>query len=262
MRDLFSAFNFLKQCATPGCKGLYPRRASEICQWVAFAMHDAHAIKPGAIKACTFDCFGTLIDWSSGLLAALRPLASQYAPGTSESDLLERYGRQERAVEAGPYLSYRGVLGEVTRRMFGPAADADALSRSLSTWEPFPDTVESLARLRSGFRLGVLSNIDDEMFEPILGKLGRPFEVVVTASQVRSYKPGEAHFREGLRRLGLEAHEVLHVAESRFHDIEPARRIGFRTVWVDRGRSASGAGDARPDLTVHSPAELVGLVGA
>lgn len=209
------------------------------------------------VEACTIDCFGTLIDWSTGILAALGPLAKRHAPGMSERDLLDRYAREERAVEAGPYQSYRAVLGDVTHRMFGQAADPAALARSLATWEPFPDTVESLRRLRGRFRLGVLSNIDDDLFEPILDKLGRPFEVVVTAAQVQSYKPREAHFREGLRRLGIEAHEVLHVAESRFHDVEPARRMGFRTAWVDRGRSASGQGAAVADVTVRSLGELV-----
>lgn len=218
------------------------------------------SIETTDIRACTFDCFGTLIDWSSGILSALGPLAARHAPGMGERELLERYGQVEREVEAGTYQSYRVVLREVTRRMFGDEADGEALAESLATWEPFPDTVESLRRLRGRFRLGVLSNIDDDLFGPILKKLGRPFEVVVTASQVRSYKPGEAHFREGLRRLGLEPHEVLHVAESRFHDIEPARRMGFRTGWVDRGRSASGQGAAVADVTVRSLAELVGLV--
>lgn len=213
------------------------------------------------IKACTFDCFGTLVDWSSGILTALEPLASRHASGMSEAELLERYGREERAVEAEAFRPYRAVLGEVTRRMFGEQGDATALAESLAGWEPFADTVSSLARLRLRFRLGVLSNIDDDLFEPILEKLGRPFEVVVTASQVRSYKPGEAHFHEGLRRLELEPREVLHVAESRFHDIEPARRMGFRTAWVDRGRSASGAGAAEADLTVHSLGELVDQLG-
>lgn len=225
-------------------------------------MLDAHPIESGQIRACTFDCFGTLIDWSSGILAALGPLAARHAPGLGERDLLERYGREERDVEAGAYHSYRAVLGEVTRRMFGDAADTTALADSLATWEAFADTVESLRRLRRRFRLGVLSNIDDDLFEPILEKLGRPFEVVVTASQVKSYKPREAHFREALRRLGLHAHQVLHVAESRFHDIEPARRMGFRTAWVDRGRSASGQGEALADITVRSLAELVERLGA
>lgn len=224
-------------------------------------MPAARHIDPSAIKACTFDCFGTLMDWSSGILAALRPLASQHATGMSERDLLTRYASEERAVEAGAYRSYRDVLREVTRRMFGEGADSRVLAESLAGWEPFVDTVASLARLRSRFRLGVLSNIDDDLFEPVLEKLGRPFEVVVTASQVKSYKPGEAHFREGLRRLELEPHEVLHVAESRFHDIEPAQRMGIRTVWVDRGRSASGVGEAQADLTVGSLGELADQLG-
>ncbi|MCL4222298.1 MAG: haloacid dehalogenase type II [Phycisphaerales bacterium] len=219
------------------------------------------SIETRDIKACTFDCFGTLIDWSSGILSALGPLAARHAPGMGERELLERYGQLEREVEAGAYQSYRAVLAEVTRRMFGDAADTTVLADSLATWEPFADTVESLRRLRGRARLGVLSNIDDDLFEPILDKLGRPFEVVVTAKQLQSYKPGEALFREGLRRLGLEPHEVLHVAESRFHDIEPARRLGFRTAWVDRGRSASGHGAAAADLTVRSLAELVAQLG-
>lgn len=224
-------------------------------------MHEA-TISTGTPAACTFDCFGTLIDWSSGILAALRPMAEQHGVSRSDADLLSQYAACEREIEQGAYRSYRQVLGAVTQMMFGDRADPDALADSLRSWEPFSDTVESLRRLRRRFRLGVLSNIDDDLFEPILDKLGRPFEVVVTGSQVRRYKPGEAHFREGLARLGLEPGQVLHIAESRFHDIEPAKRLGFHTVWVNRGRSASGAGAAEADKTLHSLAELADWLGA
>lgn len=213
------------------------------------------------IRALTFDCFGTLIDWPCGILSVLRPMAEAHGLHQTDAELLSSYARHEREVEAGEYRSYRCVLGEVIRRMFGPTANQEALARAVGSWRPFPDTVEGLRRLKGRFRLGVLSNIDDDLFEPVLDTLGRSFEVVVTAEQVKSYKPGEAHFREGLARLGLKAHEVLHAAESRFHDIEPAGRLGFRTVWINRGLSAASPGGGKPDWTVRSVAELVSLLG-
>lgn len=216
------------------------------------------------VEAITFDCFGTLIDWPTGILAALRPLADRHGLALGDGELLARYAELEREAEAGPYVSYREVLRRVVRGLFGPSAgegDADALGRALGSWRPFPDTVAALRRLADRYRLGVLSNVDDDLFEPILETLGKPFEVVVTAQQVRGYKPGEGHFREALARLGLGPGAVLHAAESRFHDVEPAGRLGFRTAWVNRGRSASGASDARPDIEVASVGALADLLG-
>ncbi|MEZ6318905.1 MAG: haloacid dehalogenase type II [Phycisphaerales bacterium] len=217
------------------------------------------------VQAVTFDCFGTLIDWPTGILAALRPLADKHGLALADGALLARYAELEREVEAGGYVTYREVLRRVVRGLFGERAgedDAHALERALVTWQPFPDTVGALRRLADKYRLGVLSNVDDDLFEPILATLGRPFEVVVTAQQVRSYKPAEGHFREALARLGLEAGEVLHAAESRFHDVETARGLGFRTAWVNRGRSASGPSEARPDVEVASVAALADLLDA
>lgn len=216
------------------------------------------------VQAITFDCFGTLIDWATGILAALRPLADKHGVTLADEALLARYAELEREAEAGAYVSYREVLRRVVRGLFGDGAsdaEADALGRALGAWRPFPDTVDALRRLADRYRLGVLSNVDDDLFEPILTTLGKPFEVVVTAQQVRSYKPGEAHFREALARLGLEPGRVLHAAESRFHDVGPAGRLGFRTAWVNRGRSASGASDARPDVEVASVGALADLLG-
>jgi len=216
------------------------------------------------VEAITFDCFGTLIDWAGGILAALRPLADTHGVTLGDDALLARYAELEREVEAGAYVRYREVLRRVVRGLFGDGAsdgDADTLGRALGTWQAFPDTVAGLRRLADRYRLGVLSNVDDDLFEPILGTLERPFEVVVTAEQVRSYKPGEGHFREALARLGLEPGEVLHAAESRFHDVDPAGRLGFRTAWVNRGRSASGVSDARPDVEVPSVGALADLLG-
>ena len=214
-------------------------------------------------SALTFDCIGTLIDWPTGILAVLRPIGDRYHLGLSDADLLARYADIERQIESGPYLPYREVLARVMQRLIpgAPAYEAHALASALPTWQPFPDTLPALQRLAARYRLAVLSNVDDDLFAPILDTLGRPFETAITASQVRSYKPAEAHFREAMARLGLPADRILHVAESRFHDVEPAARLGMGTVWVHRGATASGPSQAQSDLTVRSLAELAQAAG-
>ncbi len=218
---------------------------------------------PNHIEAITFDCFGTLIDWPAGILAVLRPLADRYRLDMPDTALLEHYAKLERDIESRAYLPYREVLARVSRSMFGTLAahDADALANAVATWKPFPDTLDALRRLKSRYRLGVLSNIDDDLFAPILDKLERPFDVVITAEQVRSYKPADPHFTEALNRLDLAPDRVLHAAESRFHHIEPAGRLGFRTAWINRGQSASGASDATPDAQAPTLAALADLLG-
>ncbi|MEQ8850528.1 MAG: haloacid dehalogenase type II [Phycisphaerales bacterium] len=220
-------------------------------------------IDPDSIDAITFDCFGTLIDWPSGILAVLRPMNERYNLGMPDAELLTRYAEIEREIESGPYRPYRDVLERVMRRMFSaaPSYEFATLADAVATWRPFPDTLDALRRLKSRYRLGVLSNIDDDLFAPILDKLERSFDAVVTAEQVRSYKPADPQFTAALGRLELAPDRVLHAAESRFHDIDPARRLGFRTAWINRGQSASGPSSAQPDLTVSSAAELCAALG-
>lgn len=213
-------------------------------------------------RAATFDCYGTLIDWQSGLDRAARDLFAGLVPPLQGPELYRRFASAERDVEAGPYRSYREVLREVARRLTDGGASAAAqaaFAASVPDWPAFPETPAALARIKRAVgRLAVVSNVDADLFDApdgSLDRLGVPLDALVAASEVRSYKPGRAHFDRVLRALDLPAADVLHVAESRFHDIAPAGQLGFTTVWIDRvrsGPSASGPGDGRPDYTFPS----------
>lgn len=222
------------------------------------------------IQALTFDCYGTLIDWETGILRAFEGLVGADIARARRNEVIRAYARHERMIEARPYLKYREVLAEVSRRVAGefgvPIARGDegVLADSIKDWPAFDETPAALRALKSRFRLAVLSNIDDGLFAGSLPRLGVALDEVVTAEQVRSYKPGRAHFDEVLRRLALEPSQVLHVAESRYHDVAPARAMGFATVWVNRrgaSQSASGDAEATPDLEVRNLTALVRLMG-
>jgi 2-haloacid dehalogenase len=133
--------------------------------------------------------------------------------------------------------------------------DTEALVTSLPGWPPFADTADALARLRRHCKLGVISNIDDDLFAATASALGVPFDWVVTAEQVRAYKPSPQNFERALEVMGVPKERVLHAAQSRYHDVAPARALGIATVWVNRraGRPGGGAtapSSAAPDLEV------------
>lgn len=224
-----------------------------------------------SIRLITFDCYGTLIDWETGMLAAMGPLFRRDEPETGDAQLLEAYGEAEVELEAGPYLAYREVLSrslqEVGRRLGVKITSTEGreFAESLTRWEPFPDTVASLQKLSKHFRLGIVSNVDDDLFAVTRKKLNAPFEVVVTAQQVESYKPSFRNFEEMLRRSGLKKEEVLHAGQSVYHDVIPANALGIRSVWVNRpsirpGSGATKPATAQPTAEVRSLSELVDLV--
>ncbi|HEX5506558.1 MAG TPA: haloacid dehalogenase type II [Thermomicrobiales bacterium] len=209
----------------------------------------------------TFDCYGTLIDWERGILATLRPLLARHDAMLTDDQILELYGEFEAAAEAGPYQPYRDVLAAVVdgfgaRLGFNPtAAERDALAASVGDWPAFPDTVDALHALARRYRLAILSNVDDDLFAGSARRLGVDFAAVITAQQVGSYKPDRRNFRAALARLGVPADRVLHVAQSLFHDIAPAKDLGLATLWVNRRHDRPGFGatppaTARPDLEV------------
>lgn len=200
----------------------------------------------------TFDCYGTLIDWETGILRALHPLLARHGVAATDERALQLYVDHEARIEAGPYRLYREVLREVTRGIaadlgFTPTdADLDTLPESVGAWPPFPDTVEALARLKRRFKLVILSNIDDALFARSQELLEVRFDAVITAQQVGSYKPNRANFRFALDRLGVGTGQVLHVAQSLYHDHVPAKELGFSTVWINRPSRLPGTGIAPP----------------
>lgn len=226
------------------------------------------------IELITFDCYGTLIDWETGILNALEPVFERHSVHPTRQHILRAFGDIERRVEAGSYQPYRDVLREVARRLFDRAGvieqalserELGVLAISVGDWPAFDETPRCLRALKAtGYQLGVLSNIDDDMFARSLPRLGVDLDLLVTAQQVRSYKPAPAHFREALKRAGLDPSRILHVAESRFHDVAPARELGIKTVWINRSQgnpSASGESDSTPDHTVRSLEELLDWLG-
>jgi len=187
----------------------------------------------------------------------------------SDAEILNLYSEFEPRQQQKPYRRYREVLAEVMND-FGreshveiSAEEAGGLADSIRNWEPFPDTVPALRRLRSRYKLAVLSNIDDDLFALTLPKLGVELDCLVMAQQVRSYKPSLSNFETLLERLQIPKVRLLHVAESLYHDVAPARALGIATVWVNRrqGRAAAATRltDARRDVEVPTVAALADL---
>lgn len=221
----------------------------------------------------TFDCYGTLIDWERGIVAELRPWVAGRQPALSEGELLEAFGNTESAVQAEfPQLAYPQVLERVHQRLGAlwgiapdPARSVD-FGESIGRWPAFPDSPGALRSLERHFRLVILSNVDRASFARSNERLGVEFDRICTAQDIGSYKPDLRNFRYLLDRLaedGTERGRVLHVAQSLFHDILPARAVGLATVWVNRRRGSPGwgatpppAGEVAPDAEVASLAEL------
>jgi 2-haloacid dehalogenase len=218
------------------------------------------SIDYGVFEALTFDCYGTLIDWETGLLDAMRPILDAHGVEATDDEVLGRFAVHEGAIEAGPYRTYREVLAAVLRGIgtdlgFEPTdAEVATFSGSVVDWPAFSDSASALARLATRYRLGVITNCDDDLFAASNRRLGVGFDWIVTAQQVRSYKPDDANFRAAVARMGLPLDRILHVAQSLYHDHVPAKALGLTTVWIDRrhGRAGGGAtppAEATPDAT-------------
>ena len=216
------------------------------------------------VTALSFDCYGTLIDWESGILSALSPLLSRWRINAPDKELLELYGRFERhAQEQTPFVNYLMVLRDVAADYFhfdidpnnDPLGD-QFLADSLGVWPAFPDTSDALNALRSRFKLAIISNVDDDMFRLSRNRLGVPFDWVITSQQIGAYKPSQENFHHARRIMDVEPAQHVHVAQSLYHDIAPASALGWKTVWVNRQRgSATPLVESQPDL--RSLANLV-----
>jgi 2-haloalkanoic acid dehalogenase type II len=208
----------------------------------------------------TFDCYGTLIDWEAGIGGWFETTAAADGFQLERSEALEAYAEVEPVVEAEPYRRYRDVLTEAALRVarrFGwslTPTRARGLAESLPDWKPFPDTNPALERLAAaGHRLGILSNVDDDLLAETRRRLSVPFEILVTAEQVRSYKPAPGHFEEARRRIG--GSRWLHAAQSHFHDVVPCQALGIPVAWVNR-KAEPAHPDIRPDFEAATLAAL------
>lgn len=222
--------------------------------------------EPPAVRALTFDCFGTLIDWEAGLRQALAEEGALDAIKVPWDQFAEWREKKEAEWEALPYRHYREILAVSLREAFanfGAQLDEPSALRvadSLPRWPAFPDTVSALRRLGSHLPMLILSNVDRAPLHAVIERLGIPFAELVTAEDVRSYKPASAHFHEARKRLGPRADAQLHVAASVFHDLVPAQQLGIATAWVNRkgGRLPEGAA---PKLVVKDLLELCKKLG-
>ena len=204
--------------------------------------------------ALTFDCYGTLIDWEAGIADALRPVVAAHGVSVSDAELMGLYAEIEVAGKSGEYRRYRAVLrntvnGICERLGFAPSeSEAECLAESLGNWQPFDDTVDSLRRLQTRYKLCIVSNVDDDLFAGTQQTLGIEFDEVVTAQQAGSYKPSHNNFALAIERLDIPKERVLHVAESVKLDIVPAKAFGMDAVWVNRhaGMEREGSASGNP----------------
>jgi putative hydrolase of the HAD superfamily len=203
-------------------------------------------------KALSFDCYGTLIDWEAGIAAVLAPWAREEGLGLTDEELLLAYADNEATVEREtPSARYPDVLATAFRRtgdgLGRPVSDvwASRLGDSVPDWPAFPDSADALTRLATHYRLIILSNVHREGFAGSNLRLRGDFAAVITAEDVGAYKPAENHFRAldmTLAALDIERAELLHVAQSLFHDHVPAKREGLRSVWINRRHDRPGWG--------------------
>lgn len=222
------------------------------------------SLDAGGFDVLTFDCYGTLVDWARGIPAALQPIVRNHGVDIDDEQLFEQYVEFESDVEAGPFVSYREVLETVVRRFgaaynFSPTnAEIERFAESIGKWPLFSDTNQALGRLHEEFRLGVISNVDDELFHRTARQFKISFDEVITGEQVRSYKPNLEPFEAAFTRLGVPPTRLLHVAQSVYHDINPAGRLGLSCVWVRRYEDWYDARtpNTEPELTVPDLATL------
>lgn len=217
------------------------------------------------IELVTFDCYGTLIDWEGGIISAFQSEAARDGLKLGSEEIIAAYLAEEPVVESEGFKLYREVLAEVALRVAArlewpiEAERVSFLAASLPNWQPFPDTNAALERLATKFSLGILSNTDDDLLTLTRRRFTVEFDLIVTAQQVKSYKPGVGHFDEAVARMGQEG--MLHAAQSYYHDVVPARKMGLPVVWVNRKGEKPIQGGPLPTHEVSNLTELADLLG-
>lgn len=221
-------------------------------------------IKDQAFDIITFDCYGTLIDWEAGISSAFQHEASKDGLTLDRMAIIDAYMAAEPVVESN-YRTYREVQVEcviAVAKKLNWSINADRthfLTDSLPQWQPFADTNDALERLKSRYQLGILSNIDNDLLAATRRHFTVEFDLIITAQELKSYKPGHAHFNTAQERLA--GKRLLHAAQSHFHDVIPCRALGIPVVWVNRNHETLHEGDVHPDAEVRNLAGLAELMG-
>ena len=222
-------------------------------------------------ECLSFDCYGTLIDWETGMLPSIQRVLRAHGLLAGHREVLDKYAQLEAEAESGDYKPYRSILRQVMQgfaREYGFAItepEANSLAESLPDWPPFADTVAALRALKQRFKLAIISNTDDDLFAGTARRLEVPFDFIITAQQVGSYKPCTRNFEAALQKMAIPKERLLHVAQSLYHDVAPARALGIASVWVKRrqgieGFGATRAASATPDLAVSDLKDLVEMM--
>jgi 2-haloacid dehalogenase len=219
------------------------------------------------IKLLSFDCYGTLIDWRTGVLNILGPFFCEFMVGFSRKELFDAFLRADKQINSGEYRSYREVLAETVLfiadelRIFIDPKTRYVLSEKFDECKPFEDTVECLKILKKKYRLAIISNVDDDLFAISHKMLEVEFDHIITAEQLGSYKPSENNFKKAMDIFGLEKEECLHVAQSIYHDIVPTNSLGWNNVWINRyDQPERSLKKEFPDLEVPDISSLVKIL--
>ena len=216
----------------------------------------------------SFDCYGTLVDWETGISEAANEVFARHGVQKTKDEILAMFADAEPQVQtSGEFLNYRGVLRGVFEIMARQAnvqltgLEADALFDSLPRWPVFHEATDALRALRTRYKLAIISNVDDDLFERSEEAMGIKFDAVITSLQAGSYKPNLQNFHLARERMNVENVNWLHVAESLYHDIGPANLLNVDSVWVKRPDRGGGTRttDAVPSLVVSDLAELAAM---
>jgi 2-haloacid dehalogenase len=222
---------------------------------------------PKTINWVTFDVYGTLIDWEMGVYDAFRVEAARDGFTIDRDELIPMFHEISRDIESGSYELYAEVLRrtavQIAKRLEWPLEPSRSgfLPDSIPRWKPFKETNPQLAKVAAKFQTGLISNIDDKLLGQTRRHLPTDFDLVVTAQQVRSYKPDPAHFKEFQRRIEGDKKGWVHIAASQYHDVEPVTKLKVPVIWVNRNGEELEAGRKAPDAEVSTLTEAVKLLG-
>jgi 2-haloacid dehalogenase len=255
-----------REIKTGAISSLRPGRIDSVpphVAWLALILEGYPCMGLADFEILTFDCYGTLIDWETGMVEALRPLTERAKRPLSRNQILETHARQESSQQKQtPAMRYSELLAVVYKRVaeeWGIAVgwgECLAYGKSIKNWPAFADSAMALQYLKQHYRLAILSNVDNQSFVHSNAKLGVEFDAIYTAEDIGSYKPDRRNFdymTAQLANLGFDRSQILHTAESLYHDHRPANECGLTSCWIYRRHAQEGFGaTVKPQVMPHT----------